>query len=395
MGTIAAKAQDASMVGQRGGRVRTLHVEAGRHYYGGARQVRFLVEGLAGRGVDCLLAVPEDSPLARMSWDARAWVMPLRMSGDLDLGLVARLSRVIRTYAPDLVHVHSRRGGDWFGGLSARLSGVPCILTRRVDNPEHPRVAALKYRLFDRVVAISGAVVAAVEASGARVAPVLIRSAVDPAAVARDCDGDAFRAEFDIPAGAPVLGMVAQFIPRKGHQTLLDALPMVLRRDPDTHVVLFGQGPLQEDIRRSASHRGLDARVRFAGFRPDMERLYACLDVLVHPAREEGLGVALLQAGAAAVPVVACRAGGIPEVIVHDETGLLVGPGDPRGLAEAICRLVESPAQRRAMGTAARRRVREAFSVDVMVDQYLDLYGEVLGRDVQAFRSRQPAGGEQ
>ena len=82
-------------------------------------------------------------------------------------------------------------------------------------------------------------------------------------------------------------------------------------------------------------------------------------------------------------------------MIVHDETGLLVGPGDPRGLAEAICRLVESPAQRRAMGTAARRRVREAFSVDVMVDQYLDLYGEVLGRDVQAFRSRQPAGGEQ
>lgn len=394
MGTIAAKAQDASMVGQRGGRVRTLHVEAGRHYYGGARQVRYLVEGLAGRGVDCLLVVPEDSPLARMTWNARARVVPLRMAGDLDLGLVARLSRVIRAYAPDLVHVHSRRGGDWFGGLAARLSGVPCVLTRRVDNPEKPWVAALKYRLFDRVVAISEAVVAALEASGAKVTPALIRSAVDPAAVACDCDRDAFRAGFDIPAGAPVLGMVAQFIPRKGHETLLEVLPIVLRQDPDTHVVLFGQGPLQEDIRRSASLQGVDSRVRFAGFRTDMERLYACLDVLVHPAREEGLGVALLQAGAAAVPVVACRAGGIPEVIVHGETGLLVPPGDVRGLAEAICRLIEFPEQRRAMGTAARRRVEEAFSVDAMVDQYQDLYAEVLGRDARAYRNRQPAGGE-
>ncbi|MEJ2515070.1 MAG: glycosyltransferase family 4 protein [Gammaproteobacteria bacterium] len=375
--------------------MRTLHVEAGRHYYGGARQVRYLVEGLARRGVHCLLAVPGDNPMTKMPWHERVWVFPMEMRGDLDLGLVGRLKRLITEQAPDLVNVHSRRGADWLGGAAARLSGTPCVLTRRVDNPEKRWVAALKYRLFDQVVSISGAVSRAMADAGVRRPPALIRSAVDGSKVATDCDRAAFAREFDLPGNAAVLGMVAQFIPRKGHELVLDALPMVLRRDPETYVVFFGRGPLEEEVRNSASLQGLDSRVRFAGFRSDMDRLYACLDVLVHPASQEGLGVALLQAGAAGVPVVACRAGGIPEVVVHGETGLLVRPGDARGLAEAICRLVESRRLRRAMGEAARRRVETAFSVEAMVDAYLKLYGEVLGRDVSRFlRARPEAGPE-
>ncbi len=371
--------------------MRTLHVEAGRHYYGGARQVRYLVEGLAGRGVHCLLAVPEDSPMAKMPWDERVWVFPVQMRGDADLGLVGRLRRLISGHAPDLVHLHSRRGADWLGGVAARLSGTPCVLTRRVDNPEKRWVAALKYRLFDQVVAISGAVSRALADAGVRRPPALIRSAVDASRVATVCDRESFLDEFDLPPQAAVLGMVAQFIPRKGHELLLDALPMILRRDPQAHVVFFGRGPLEEEVRNSTSLQGLASRVRFAGFRRDMERLYACLDVLVHPASQEGLGVALLQAGAAGVPVVACRAGGIPEVVVHGETGLLVAPGDARGLAEAICRLVESKRLRRAMGQAARRRVETAFSVEAMVDAYLKVYGEILGRDVSRFLRARPA----
>jgi len=372
--------------------LRTLHVEAGRHYYGGARQVRYLVEGLAARGVECVLAVPPDSPLARMTWDARATVVPLAMGGDLDPGLALRLKRLIRSRSPDVVHLHSRRGADWLGGLAARLSGTPSVLTRRVDNPERPWVGALKYRLFDRVVAISGAVAQVLTASGLRETPAIVHSAVDPASVATRCDGEAFRAGLDIPAGAPVIGMVAQFIPRKGHEAALDAFPGVLERHPDAHLVFFGRGPLEQALRERVARDGLAGRVRFAGFRDDMEALYACLDVLLHPAREEGLGVALLQAGAAGVPVVACRAGGIPEVVVDNETGLLVEPGDTGALAGAVCRLLASREERTAMGAAARRRVEEHFSVAGMVDAYLRIYGEVSGQDVSRFvRAARPA----
>jgi glycosyltransferase involved in cell wall biosynthesis len=365
--------------------LRTLHVEAGRHYYGGARQVRYLVEGLAARGVECVLAVPPDSPLARMTWDARATVVPLAMGGDADLGLVLRLKRMIRSWSPDVVHLHSRRGADWLGGLAARLAGTPSVLTRRVDNPEPPWVGALKYRLFDRVVAISGAVAQALEASGLRHCPAIVHSAVDPASVATRCDSEAFRSALDIPAGAPLVGMVAQFIARKGHETALDALPRVLERHPSAHLVFFGRGPREDAVRRRVARDGLAGRVRFAGFRDDMEAVYACLDVLLHPAREEGLGVALLQAGAAGIPVVACRAGGIPEVVAHAETGLLVDPDDTGALAAATCLLLDSPEERRAMGRAARRGIEARFSVAGMVDAYLRIYGEVSGQDVSLY----------
>jgi len=372
--------------------LRTLHVEAGRHYYGGPRQVRYLVEGLAARGVECVLAVPPDSPLARMTWHTGATVLPVAMGGDLDLGLALRLHRLIRSSSPDVVHLHSRRGADWLGGLAARLAGTPSVLTRRVDNPERPWVGALKYRLFDRVVAISDAVARALAASGLRETPAVVHSAVDPASVATTCDREAFRAGLDIPAGAPVIGMVAQFIPRKGHEAALDAFAGVLGRHPEARLVFFGRGPLEADIRQQVARAGLEGRVRFAGFREDMEAVYACLDVLLHPASEEGLGVALLEAGAAGIPVVACRAGGVPEIVVDARTGLLVDPGDAGALAVALGRLLDSPEERRAMGAAAQRRVEAGFSVPAMVDAYLRIYGEVAGQDVSRFvQVAQPA----
>ena len=360
--------------------MRTLHVEAGRHYYGGARQVRYLVEGLAARGHDCVLAAPEGGALVGLPWAPGVRLAPLPMGGDLDIGLIARLRDLIRDTAPDLVHLHSRRGADWLGGAAARLAGVPSVLTRRVDNPERRLVARLKYTLFDRVVAISAAVHGVLQDAGVPLEKLaIVRSAVDADGIATQCDRAAFRRAFDLPGRGAVLGMVAQFIPRKGHDLLLEALPAVLKRHPGVHVVLFGQVPLEVQERREAQRRGLAGCLRFAGFRPDMEALYCALDLLVHPAREEGLGVALLQAGAAGVPVVACRAGGIIEVVVHGQTGLLVAPGDAPGLAEAIGRLVASPALRQAMGAAARQRALAEFSVDAMVDGYLRVYAGLPG----------------
>lgn len=358
--------------------MKSLHVEAGRHYYGGARQVRYLVEGLAARGQRCVLAVPTGSALAGMAWSPGVVLVPMPMGGELDLRLVGRLTRLIRASGTEVVHLHSRRGADWLGGLAARRAGVPSVLTRRVDNREPRLVAAVKYRLFDRVVAISEAVAAVLRQAGAddsRLA--VVPSGVDPAAVATVCDRAAFRAGLGLPPSGPLIGMVAQFIPRKGHALLLSALPAVLAGAPDTHVVLFGRGPLEAAVRARVEAAGLAGRVVFAGFREDLEALYACLDLLVHPASEEGLGVALLQAGAAGRPVVACRAGGVPEVVVHGETGLLVEPGDAAGLAAAMLALAGDPARRDALGEAARRRVVARFSVDAMVEAYLRLYAEL------------------
>lgn len=359
--------------------MRVLHVEAGTHLYGGAQQVLYLLAGLRQHGVENLLACPRGSEIARRaSGDAEVIALPMR--GDTDLVLVPRLRRVIRDRRPDLVHLHSRRGADLLGGLAARSAGVPSILSRRVDNPEPRLWVAMKYRLFAHVITISEGIRAVLLREGLPADKVTcVHSAVDQTVWQRGCDRSAFLREFGLQADTPLVGMVAQFIPRKGHRHLLASLPEVLKRFPGLQVLLFGQGPLLAELRAAVEAQGLAARVVFAGFRHDLDRWVACLDLLLHPAEMEGLGVSLLQAAAAGVPIIASRAGGIPEIVEHRRNGLLIAPGDSAALSDAMIEVLGDAELRAAMGRRGRELVSERFALPVMVDGNLAVYRRVLG----------------
>jgi glycosyltransferase involved in cell wall biosynthesis len=175
-----------------------------------------------------------------------------------------------------------------------------------------------------------------------------------------------------------VIGMVAQLIPRKGHRHLLAALPAVFARHPDAQVVLLGRGPLLEALHAAIDAHGWQGRVRLLGFRDDLPRLLPCLDLLVHPAEREGLGVSLLQAAACGVPIVASAAGGMPEAV--RDNGLLVPPGDVPALASAMTGLLDDPARRTQMGLAGRRLMEQAFSVAAMVAGNVAVYHRLLAQ---------------
>lgn len=360
--------------------MRILHVEAGRHYYGGARQVVHILEGLAARGVESSLACPRGSAIA-VAAAPFARVVELPMGGDADVVLAWRLARLIRNARPDLVHLHSRRGADTWGALAAKLAGTPCVLSRRVDNPEAPWVVAAKYRLVDHVITISEGIRQVLLEEGLAPGRVTcVRSAVAAGPYLAEVDPASFRREFQLPPEALVAGIVAQLIPRKGHRYLLAALPALLAQFPALHVLLFGQGPLEGELRAICATPPLAGRVHLAGFRHDLPDWLGGLDLLVHPADMEGLGVSLLQAGAAAVPIIASRAGGLPEAVEDGVTGLLVPPGDIPALGAAMAHLLADPALRRRMGEAGRARILREFSVEAMVDGNLAVYREVLAK---------------
>ena len=172
--------------------------------------------------------------------------------------------------------------------------------------------------------------------------------------------------------------MVAQFVPRKGHWVLMHALSILKVRGHAPNVVLFGRGPTRDRVAALAEAAGVLDQIRFAGFRDDLHRWLGSFDFCVHPALKEGLGVAALQAGAAGIPVVGARAGGIPEVVEDGETGLLCPPGDADALAAAIERLLKDPEAADAMGERARARIESRFSVDAMVEGNLKVYREVV-----------------
>jgi glycosyltransferase involved in cell wall biosynthesis len=359
--------------------MRIVHVEAGRHLYGGAAQVRYLLEGLTSRGVENVLLCPTGSELAAAL--PAALVRPLPMHGELDVALPLRLVRELKLVKPDVVHVHSRRGADLYGGLAAALAGVPAVLTRRVDATEPAILARLKYRPYRAVVALSGAIERQLAAAGVpreRIVP--IASGVDtqrwrPDAAARE----RLRAVFALPADALVVGVVAQLIERKRHSWLFELLPELVRVWPQLRVVCFGRGPLEPRLRAELAARGLAEHVVLAGFRADLPELVPGFDVLAHPASREGLGLALLEAASAGVPVVACAVGGVPDVVVTGETGTLVASDDAAAFGRALHALLAAPAERRRLGAAARRHAERKFDTARLVAAHHSLYTRVLG----------------
>jgi len=357
-----------------------VHVETGRHLYGGAAQVLYLMTGLREEGVESILVAPPGSGVARAAEERGIRVRPVPLAGEADLRFVPRLVRVLREEAPDLVHCHSRRGADTLGGVAALAARVPAVLSRRVDNPETAPLALLKYGLYRRVITISERIREEVVSTGVPEEKVVcVRSAVEVERWSGPCDPLRFREASGALEGEVTLGIAAQLIERKGHQDLLEALPTILSRFPQLRAVFFGRGPLEEELRMTAARLGVAPRVTFAGFVDDLERLLPCLDLLVHPAHMEGLGVILLQASAAGVPIVAARAGGIPEVVREGINGLLVPPGDPTSLAGAVLRVLEAPLLSARLREGGRALAREEFSVGAMVRGNLAVYREVLG----------------
>lgn len=359
--------------------MKVLHVETGMHLYGGALQVVFLVRGLARRGCDNVLVCPRGSAIGE-ALRGVAEVVELPFRGDLDLAFVPRLRRLVRAHVPDIIHLHSRRGADVLGGLAAVGTGVPVVLSRRVDNPEARWAVRLKYRLYDTVVTISEGIRRVLLAEGLDPGKVVcVHSAVDTEVYRPDADRARLRQAFGLADDVLAVGMIAQMIERKGHRDLLDALPAVVERYPELRVILFGQGPLASSLEAAVAERDLSGYVRFAGFRADLPDLLPALDLVVHPARMEGLGVALLQASACAVPIVAARAGGIPEAVEDGVNGLLFPPGDSAALAQAMSQLCGDPVLRQTMGRRGRERVLQRFSIDAMVEGNCRVYRALSG----------------
>ncbi len=359
--------------------MKILHVETGNKLFGGALQVYYLLRGLHEQGQQNILVCSEGSAIGDMARDVVAHVYAVPVSGDLDIGFVWRLRRIIRAESPDLIHLHSRRGADFLGGVAGRLEKVPVILSRRVDNPEPRWWVAVKYRLYDRVITISQGIREVLLEEGlASDKVVCVPSAVDIGQYTPACDRRWFEQEMEIKPGQPVIGVIAQLIPRKGHRYLLEAVPDILQQIPDVQFLFFGTGELAEELQGEIEQRGLVNNVRLAGFRDDLAQILPCLDAVAHPALMEGLGVSLLQAAACGVPIVASAVGGIPEIVQDSVNGYLVPPKDPDALGSALLSLLENRTEARKMGMAGRIIVEQGFSVEAMVQGNRDVYAAVM-----------------
>jgi glycosyltransferase involved in cell wall biosynthesis len=198
---------------------------------------------------------------------------------------------------------------------------------------------------------------------------------------------------FWLPHHAPVVGNVAALVAHKGQRHLIEAARRVVSDMPDARFVILGEGELRESLEQLVRHHRLEKHVLLPGFRTDVIGCIKGFDVFAMSSVTEGLGTSLLDAMACARPIVATRAGGIPEIVEDGATGLLVNPRDEDALAGAIVGLLRDEPLRRRLADAGCRRVHERFTVERMVRRTADVYARVAGTRRAADTARQPVRG--
>jgi len=297
---------------------------------------------------------------------ARVFVLGLRRL-NLPVALWSLVVR-LRRERYDVAHCF-RLAGRTIGSLAARAAGVPKIIIGWGSPPtgKWRRFEALACRWATRLEACSDAV--AREISRCHGVPkARIATLHHGIRVKGNCLGrTAARRALGLPDTGAVIGIVANHRKEKDYPCLLRASAQVLRAFPEALFVSIGGGRGLAETRALAARLGVEKSWRFLGARSDAAALYSAFDVFALPSRTEGFGIVLLEAMHAGVPCVASDAGGIPEVVVHEGTGLLFPAGDAEALADGICRLLNDPQQRKVLRDAGRRRFRAEFTVEQMV----------------------------
>jgi glycosyltransferase involved in cell wall biosynthesis len=355
--------------------LKILHIDPEINWGGGEAQVLGLLTYLAAKGHrNDLLAHPGGVLFGRcQNLDVRT--RPLVMRNDIDLRCVPALRRLIDKMAYDIVHFHTKRAHTLALWLPSGRGRPKYLVTRRMDYPESGGwyTERLYNRRVDGVVAISRTIAELLARAGVEEQKIrYIPSGIEPRRFELE------RAPAEISAGVTVVGCVGGLDERKGHRYLIDAAARLKAQGLKIHYRIAGDGPLRAQHEVHVARAGLREEVRFLGFVNDAAEFLAGVDVVAMPSLFEGLGVAALEAMAAAKPVVASRVGGLAEAVVDGVTGLLVPPRDSAALASAIARLVGSPELALTMGRQGRDRVRHHFSLENTARQNESFYFDLL-----------------
>jgi len=352
--------------------MRVLHVDPERAWGGGEVQVLALVSVLAARGHASTVAAHPEGPLARAAAAAGARIIPLGIANHFDV----RAALVLRRLAPgfDVVHFHTARAHA-LAPLS-RGRGARLVVTRRMDYVPAggPYVRFLYNRAVDAVIAISEGVRTALIRVGVRAERIrVVPSGIDARALAAPpAARAAVRREWGLGDDEVAVVALGALEVRKGHAVLLAAATGLASAAPRLRYVFCGEGRQAKALAGAAA--ALDGVVEMVGFRRDVAACLAAADIVALPSLQEGLGVAALEAMAASRPVVASRVGGLAEAVVHEETGLLVPPGDPTALAAALARLARDPDLRARLGAAGHARVLARYTATRMAEGTLACY---------------------
>lgn len=386
--------------------MKILQVPANAGYGGMPLHVLTLAKGLAARGHEVEILCMSDGPMIPEYEDAglKVTVVPSlgrRMRRDplMALRVIRFLRDAIAGMEPDIIHTHGPRA-SFFTGLALRGNRRPLMVAtahgsfsqftagnedeyggmkRWIRNRQYRYFDSMMSRAADRVIAVCEAtrndLVGELGVPAGKVA--VIRNGIEEH-YSNDDVMLAIRREFDCGAGEKLVVFVGRIAFHKGMVFLVEAAKTVLAGAPRTCFVAVGEGPMEDELRRRTSVIPLAGRFTFTGRRNDAVDIIAASDLLVLPSLSEGLPLTLLEAAMTGTAMVASDVGGMPEVVIDGETGLLAPARDIGVLARAITRLLADDGEREKMGAAARRLWEKEFTTGMMVDKMEEEYRKAI-----------------
>lgn len=365
--------------------MRVFHVVATDQLRGAEIFARDLITALARRGVDQHVAVLREGPNSHLDFGIPTTTLSAKPS-PANLRAVRRLRGVVRSWSPDLIQAH---GGEAMRAcVLASGRGVPIAYRRIGLSPARLQkgLRRLGYRLLVRRTAAVVSVASSVRQDTIDVFGVnperatMIPNAADPIRLRSTLRSEETARDLGLPRGTKLVVWIGALVEEKDPLRAVEVAQMLAGIAQDWTLALIGDGPLRGAVREAARNGGVDDRMRFLGERTDVENVLGLAELLLVTSTSEGMPASVIEAGMLALPVVAFAVGGIPEVVVPNETGLLFPPGELSSLTTGVAQLLGDESRRKAMGKAAQGRCLELFHIDGIANQYLDLYETVIAR---------------
>jgi glycosyltransferase involved in cell wall biosynthesis len=367
--------------------VRILHISSARSLGGGERHLADLANALTQRGHEVYAALPSRSQLREeLSALPAQNIFSLRLRNALDIGSALELARLVREHRIEIVHAHVARDYPLAALATRRNRRSKLIITRHVLFPLS-KLHSITLSHVARVICVSNAVKRALSAQKIFNANKIsvIPNGVDFRrldARLQNFDRDEFRKQMKMTPESLLIGTVGEIKKQKGHEDFLRAASLIVRERTDAHFVIVGAdststGEHRASLERLIAELNLTDRVHLTGWLDDVAPLLAALDAYVSASHTESFGLAIVEAMALGLPIVATATEGAQEIINSDDAGMLVPVSDVEAMASALLRLLEDANARKRIGTLARTTARTRFSLERMVDETEKAYLEV------------------
>ncbi len=359
-----------------------LHTEWSQGW--GGQEMRIVAESAAFRekGYNMMIACQPESKIFKEAKPAGVPTISFTIRNGMDLSALVRFLWILREKRVDLVHTHSSPDA-WVCGLAASLARVPVVRSRHLSTPisRHFLSYLLYMKLAKRVIT-SGQFIKDVMVQRNKMISekiVSIPAGIDVSRFLPGIDPTPAYPEFGLRAEDFIFGIVAVLRRWKGHRYLIEAVRTLVERGVPAKLLIVGAGPQEKNIRTQVGQLRLEDRVLITGYRKDVPTLMSAMRCVVLSSTDnEATSQVLPQALAMKVPVIGTSIGGIPEVVIHNETGLLVPPHDPKALSEALIWTYEHPEKAAAMAERGYHYVHENFTFQKMIERTEQVYLNLL-----------------